>query len=125
MQDVDEIYIDKTGASDTTMGGNGTIKIFLKADRVKNEYFNIKYTTLIVTKGFAKNIAYKPAVFDTQKEYFYFGTLNWTPVITPKDNTPFEIKFPRGSQKEIRVMVEGFTQDGQLISEMKKIPVEQ
>jgi hypothetical protein len=125
MQDVDEIYIDKTGASDTTMGGNGTIKIFLKANRVKNEYFNIKYTTLIVTKGFANNIAYKPPVFDTQKEYFYFGTLNWTPVITPKDNAPFEIKFPRGSQKQIRVMVEGFTPDGQLISEMKKIPVEQ
>lgn len=123
MQDVDEIYIDQSGSSDVAMGGNGTIKIFMKLDRIKNDYFNIKYTSLLVTKGFAKNFDFKPSEFDTQKEYFYFGTLNWTPEIIPKDNTPFEIKFPSGSQKEIQVFVEGFTQDGQLISEIKRIPV--
>lgn len=123
MQDVDEVYIDQSGSSDVSIGGVGTIKIFLKTDRIKNEYFNIKYTSLIVTKGFAKHFDFKPAAFDTQKEYFYFGTLNWTPETETKANTPFELQFPSGGQKEIQVSVEGFNQDGQLISEIKQIPV--
>ena len=38
ISDVDEIYIDKSGLSDTSSRSNGTIKIFLKKG-VKNKYF--------------------------------------------------------------------------------------
>jgi hypothetical protein len=78
---------------------------------------------LIVTNGFVKNIEFKNSYFETQKEFYYFGTLNWKPTIKIKDNPNFEIKFPKGNQKEIKVQIEGFTPEGQLISEIKKIPV--
>jgi len=122
ISDVDEIYIDKSGLSDTSSRSNGTIKIFLKKG-VKNKYFKTKYTSMIVTNGFSPNIEYKSSYFETQKEFYYFGTLNWTPTIAIKDNPNFEVKFPKGNQKEIKVQIEGFTSEGQLISEIKKIPV--
>jgi hypothetical protein len=123
ISDVDEIYIDKSGLSDTSSRNSGTIKIFLKKGGVKNKFFKVKHSSLIVTNGFASNIEFKNSNFETQKEFYYFGTLNWTPTITINDNPNFEVKFPKGNQKEIKVQIEGFTAEGQLISEIKKIPV--
>lgn len=123
LSDVDEIYIDKSGLSDTSSNSSGTIKVFLKKGGVKNKYFKTKHTSMIVLNGFTPNIEFKNSIFETQKEFYYFGTLNWTPTITIKDNPNFEVKFPKGHQKEINVQIEGFTPDGQLIYEIKKIPV--
>lgn len=119
LNDVDEIYIDKTGFS-MTGGSSGTIKIYLKKG-VKNDYFRTKYTSLIVTTGFSKNNDFKNSQFDTQKEFYAFGTLGWYPKIILKDNTNFEVSFPKANQSEIQVLLEGFTKEGQLISEIKKI----
>ncbi|HAH55653.1 MAG TPA: hypothetical protein DCM02_10360 [Flavobacterium sp.] len=123
LQDIDEIYIDQSGASDTAMGGYGTIKVFLKTGRGNNNYFKKTHTSLIIKKGFTKNIDFKPQEFESQNEFYFFGTLNWSPNIILKDKSSFEIIFPRGNQNEIQVLVEGFSDDGQLISEIKKIPV--
>ncbi len=123
LSDVDEIYIDKSGLSDNSSRGVGTIKVFLKKGGSSNKYFKTKYTSMIVTNGFTTNIEFKNSNFETQKEFYYFGTLNWTPTIALKDSPNFEVKFPKGNQKEIKVQIEGFTPDGQLISEIKKIPV--
>lgn len=123
LNDIDEIYIDQSGASDVTSDGNGTIKIFLRPLSSKKKYFNIKYTPLIVTNGFTPNITYQNSQFDTQKEFYYFGTLNWSPNIITTVNPNYEIKFPKGNQKEFQVLLEGFSEDGQLISEMKKISI--
>lgn len=119
--DVDEIYIDRSGFSDTA-GRSGSIKIFLKKG-IKTDIINYKFSKLFVTNGYAKNIDYKISEFQTQKEFTYFGTLNWYSNIPLKENKNFEIKFPKGNQKEIQLQIEGFSEDGQLISEIKKIPV--
>jgi hypothetical protein len=123
LQDVDEIYIDASGSSDSSMRNYGTIKIFLKPNRIKNDYFNAKYTSLIVTKGFAKNIDFKNTAFETQQEWNTFGTLNWSPNIILKENSTFEVKLPRKHQEEIQILIEGISNDGQLISEIRTIPV--
>ncbi|SHG00149.1 hypothetical protein SAMN05443549_1011148 [Flavobacterium fluvii] len=122
MNEIDEIYMDKSGNSDVVSVGNGTIKIFLR-ENLKKDYYDIKYTSLIVNKGFAKNIKFKNSQFETQNEFYYFGTLNWSPNITIKDNQNYEIKLPKGNQKEIQVLLEGFSDDGQLVSETRRIPV--
>ncbi|OXA79531.1 hypothetical protein SAMN05444397_104200 [Flavobacterium aquidurense] len=122
LDQVDEIYIDQTGSSDTSITGHGTIKIFMKTGQ-SNNYFKPKFTTLIVTKGFAKNLNYKTAPFENQDEFNYFGTLNWSPNIELNDHQDFQIKIPKNQQKEIQVLIEGFTNDGQLISEVKKVSV--
>ena len=123
LNNVDEIYIDQTGFSDTTPGYSGTIKIYLKKG-YDDKYFRTKFTTLIATDGYSKNIEYKSTPFDTQKEFYSFGTLNWSPNTTIKENQSFEYKFPKGNQKVIQVFIEGFSTDGQLISEMHNVPIE-
>lgn len=123
LSEVDEIYIDKSGFSDNSSRGVGTIKVYLKKGGSSNKYFKTQYSSMIVTNGFVKNIDFKNSYFETQKEFYYFGTLNWTPTIKIKDNPNFEVKFPKGNQKEIKVQIEGFTPEGQLICEIKKIPV--
>ena len=121
LNEVDEIYIDKTGFS-MAGGTTGTINIYLKKG-VKNDYFRTKYTSLIVTTGFSKNNDFKNSQFETQKEFYSFGTLGWYPKIMLKDNQNFEVSFPKGNQSEIQVLLEGFTNEGQLISEIKKVPI--
>ncbi len=123
LNNVDEIYIDQSGFSDTTSGYFGTIKIYQKKG-YDNKYFRTKFTTLIATDGYSKNIEFKTTPFDTQKEFYSFGTLNWSPNTTIKENQSFEYKFPKGNQKVIQVFIEGFSTDGQLISEMHNVPIE-
>ncbi|WP_431244161.1 hypothetical protein ACQ9BO_07230 [Flavobacterium sp. P21] len=123
LDQIDEIYIDRTGSSDVTaLRGHGTIKIFMKTGQ-KNEYFKVKHTSLIVTKGFAQNFTYKTVPLEDQVEFNYFGTLNWSPNVELTDHSDFQIKIPKNGQKEITVLIEGFTNDGYLISEVRKIPI--
>lgn len=123
LDQIDEIYIDRTGSSDiTALRGHGTIKIFMKTGQ-KNEYFKVKHTSLIVTKGFAQNFSYKATPIEDQDEFNYFGTLNWSPNIELIDRSDFQIKIPKNKQKEIQVLIEGFTDDGYLISQVKKVPI--
>ena len=121
LNEVDEIYIDKTGFSSAS-GSSGIINIYLKKG-MKNDYFRTKYTSLIVTKGFSKNNNFKNSQFETQKEFYSFGTLGWYSKIALNNSTNFEVTFPRGNQSEIQVLLEGFSNDGQLISEISKIPI--
>lgn len=122
IEEVDEIYIDKMGFSNTNPGGLGTIKIYLK-EGVKNNIFQTKNASFLITNAFAKNIVFKNASFETAKEFNYFGTLSWLPGVEMEANKSYEIKSLKGNQKEIQVLLEGFSEDGQLISEIRKIPV--
>lgn len=121
LDEVDEIYIDRTENSDISINGRGTIKIFMKAAQ-KKDNFKIKFTKLIVTKGFAKDFVYKTIPFENQDEFNYFGTLGWFPKIELNDSY-YKIKVPKNHQKEIQVLIEGFTDEGHLISEVKKVLV--
>jgi hypothetical protein len=122
LRDVDEIYIDKTGVSNSSFGGLGTVKIYLKKGANRG-FFTKKHTTLIVQSGFVKIKTYKPTSFLFSKEFEVFGTMQWSPNVFLDIDQIFEVKFPKGNQKEIQVLIEGFTIDGQLISEIKKISV--
>lgn len=122
IEEVDEIYIDKMGYSNTNPGGLGTIKIYLK-EGLKNNIFQTKNASFLITNAFAKNIIFNNAPFETAKEFNYFGTLSWFPKVEIEANKSYEVKSPKVNQKEIQVLLEGFSEDGQLISEMRKLPV--
>ncbi len=122
IEEVDEIYIDKMGYSNTNPGGLGTIKIYLK-EGVKNNLFQTKNASFVVTNGFTKNIVFNNTPFETAKEFNSFGTLSWSSKVEIEANNSYEIKSLKANQKEIQVLLEGFSEDGELISEIRKIPV--
>ena len=117
---VDEIYIDKTGISTTTTGGFGTISIYLKKG-TNNSNVKKKHTSVIVKSGFAKSKIYKITDFSNSKEFNAFGTMQWSPKTLLNADQIFEVSYPKINQKDILVMIEGFTIDGQFISEIKKL----
>lgn len=122
MEVVDEVYIDRTGMSSIRQNTSGTIKIYLKQGKENKNYIT-KCSTLISTDSFTVPIAYKNSNFSTKDEVDFFGTLNWLPKMAIKENQNLEIKLPKMNQSEIQVQIEGFSEDGQLISEMKTIPI--
>lgn len=119
LSDVEEIYIDKNNARFS--GTNSVIDIFLKKGAVRRSGYKIKHNLFMVTKGFANSTKFRNAYFDNNKEYTLFGTLNWIPTITIEDNPDFQVKFTKEGQNDIQVLIEGFAEDGQLISEIQKI----
>lgn len=122
IEEVDEIYIDKMGYSNTNPGGLGTIKIYLK-EALKNNLFQTKNASFIIFNGFTKSFVFNNTSFGTTKEFDYFGTLSWIPKVEIEANKSYETKSFKGNQKEIQVFLEGFSEEGQLISEIRKIHV--
>lgn len=122
INEISEVYFDDSGISERNIGGFGTIKIYLK-EGYQNNRFKIKNTSLIITNAFTKNIGFNNTSFETAEEFNFFGTLSWLPEIVIEANQTQEIKAFKGNQKEIQVLLEGFSEDGQLISQTRKIPV--
>lgn len=121
-KDVASIYIDRMGASNLSTGGFGIINIYLKKSR-NIGFFPKKHNTFIVNTGFAKTKTYKTTHFQKSKEFNVFGAIQWSPNVFLDEDQIFEVKFLKANQKEIQVLIEGFTIDGQLISEIKKLTV--
>lgn len=107
----------------TSLNAAGLIRIFLKSGE-ENSTYPSKCSPMIAKRGFSKNIEFKNSSFDNPIEFNLFGTLYWSPNITTKENQNFEYKFPKGNQEVIQVFIEGFSEDGQLISEMYTVPIE-
>lgn len=122
VKDADEIYTDKTGSSNVSTGGLGTIKIYLKSG-AGQRIVRKKHTTLIVKSGFAKPIPYTSTDYVSPKEFMGFGTIDWSPNVFSDANQSFSIPLQNKGPKEITVFVEGFTIEGQFVSEIRKVAV--
>jgi hypothetical protein len=119
---VDEIYIDRFNTSVLANNGNGTVKIYLKKG-ANTKYIKSKHNSIVTKMGFAKTKPFQTTKFAFSKEFEVFGAMQWFPNVFLDAEQLFEVKFPNSNQKEIQVLIEGFTIDGQLISEIKKISV--
>jgi hypothetical protein len=119
-KDIAGIKMDRMGASNLSSGGFKIINIYLKKGR-NSSFFPKKYNTIIINSGFAKTKSYKTTNFPKSKEFEIFGTMQWSPNVFLDAEQIFEVKFPKANQKEIQALIEGFTIDGQFISEIKNI----
>ena len=117
---VDEIYIDRFNTSVLANNGNGTVKIYLKKG-ANTKYMKSKHSSIVTKLGFAKIKPFRTTKFAFSKEFDVFGAMQWFPNVFLDAEQLFEVKFPNSIQKEIQVLIEGFTVDGQFISEIKKL----
>ena len=117
---VDEIYIDRFNTSVLANNGNGTVKIYLKKG-ANTKYIKSKHSSIVTKLGFAKTKPFRTTKFAFSKEFDVFGAMQWFPNVFLDAEQLFEVKFPNSNQKEIQVLIEGFTVDGQFISEIKKL----
>lgn len=119
MGEVDEIYMSSTAIVPSIRNYMGMIKVYLK----KGGKPNTKGSTpnIIVKNGYERikpftNITYNST---TDKGFENFGVIDWEPTIMTNENGEFKFSIPKMYFKPVKVLIEGFSADGKLISEIK------
>ncbi|WP_294821201.1 hypothetical protein [uncultured Flavobacterium sp.] len=123
LSEVDEIYMSPHAIVPSVRNYMGIIRVYLK----KGVKVNAKNTTpdIIMEKAFKKiapfvNVQYTSTA---DKGFENFGVISWHPVVMTDENGNFELSLPKTGQKTMKVIIEGFSADGKLISEIKTIQV--
>jgi len=121
MGDVDEIYMSSTKIIPNINAYIGVIKIYLKKGVRPG-----KATTshnIVLKNAFEKPTSFQNVTYNTvdDKGFENFGIIDWEPSIMTNEKGEFKFSIPRMSSKPLKVLIEGFSADGKLISEIKTI----
>jgi len=125
MSDIDEIFINSHAIVPSVNNNMGIIKIYLK---------KLTYNTLsknsgkpfIIQGGFEVIPYFKNADYlsTTDKAFESFGLIQWVPLLLTDSTGSFEFQIPDTGIKSVKVLIEGFSADGGLISETRIINLE-
>lgn len=124
MKDVDEIYLNPNALIPSMKGNMGVIKIYLRkmsTGAVKN----LSQSTEIAS-GFAKIRPFENPIYSStnNKGFQDFGVIQWIPTVLTDENGEFQFEIPPTGAKTITVYIEGFTPEGNFISETKTLSIE-
>lgn len=119
MSEVDEIYMSSTAIIPSVRNYMGIIKVYLKKG-VKGKSKN-NTPEIMVKNGFERIAPFQNIVYNTtyDKGFDNFGVVDWEPTIMTDENGNFKLSIPKIYRKPIKVLIEGFSADGKLISEIK------
>lgn len=122
MRDIDEIYINTHTTLPTSRSTVGIIKIYPKTGSLAPNKTNpiVEYRIL---NAFSKIDVFKGEDYSsTQNKGFQnFGIINWIPSIMTQENGEFNFEIPDMNLKRVKLLIEGFSADGSLISEIRTI----
>jgi len=121
MEDIDEIYINAQAIVPSVTNNIGIIKIYrkkLKSSDIKPTKDESK--ELMIENGFAEILPFKNAEYNNNggDGFDNLGLIHWIPTVLSEVNGSFKFQFPSGNEKNIKLLIEGFTSDGKLISEI-------
>lgn len=122
MNEIDEIYINPHAVRPGMFNTVGIIKIYPRtgffASNKKTPTVGFQFKNAFSSITPFKNADY----FSTETKGFQdFGVINWIPSITTQENGEFKFEIPNMNQKRVRLLIEGFSSDGYLISEIRTI----
>lgn len=122
MDDVDEIYMSSTKIIPNINAYIGMISIYLKKGVIPGKKAS-RTPNIVVKNAFEKPSHFKNVTYNTvDDEGFYnFGIIDWQPSIRTLSDGVFSLSVPKLSAKPLKVLIEGFSADGKLISEIKTI----
>ena len=123
MDEVDEVYMNPHAIVPSVRGFMGIIRIYL------NHTYKPKskggQPEIIVKNGFERIIPFENVVYNSTNDEGFesFGVIDWDANIMTDENGAFNLTIPNTGQKTIKVLIEGFSADGKLLSETKTINV--
>ena len=120
LNEIDEIYINKSGFGMGNDGMNGSIRIYRKIDFTEStSNTKVKSKALTIKNGFEKLELYKnPKYIDYKSNSFnQYGTIHWEPSIYTDELGEFEITVPHFNQNEILLSIQGIDNNGDFYSE--------
>lgn len=123
MDEVDEIYMSSTAIVPSIRNYNGIIKIYLRPNIRKGKAKD-NTPDVFVTGAYKKilpfdNIKYTSTI---DKGFDNFGVIDWNTQIMSDEKGEFTFSIPNNmGQKTVKLLIEGFSADGKLISEIKTL----
>ncbi len=123
MSEVDEVYMSPHAIVPSVRNYMGVIRIYLKKGASGITKNNTP--TIILKNGFKKMQPFENVRYGStsDKGFENFGVIGWEPVIMTGEDGGFDLTLPKTGQKEMKIIIEGFSADGKLISEIKTLPV--
>lgn len=121
MNEIDEIYVDRLAIIPSVRNFQGVIKIYLnpaaKAGSRKGS------GPVVIQNAFTNTVPFEPVNYTStnDKGFENFGLIDWEPVIMTDEKGGFKFAIPRTYPRKIKVLIEGFSADGKLISEIKTL----
>ena len=124
MYEVDEIYMNPHAIVPSVRNFMGIIRIYLNRNYKPKSKENLP--EIIVKNGYKRILPFQNVMYaSTENEGFSnFGVIDWQPTIMTDENGAFKISIPKTGQKTMKLLIEGFSADGKLISEVKIIPIQ-
>lgn len=122
LEDIDEFYVNRHAVVSSFDNKMGIIKIYRKKD-FSDWGKDIPDNSFLLKEGFKKTEPFKNADYmSTNDEGFEnFGLINWQPLITTDEKGEFEFSVPKTYSGEVRIIIEGISPDGKILSEEKTI----
>lgn len=123
---IDEIYINKRGFGGGIGASNGIIRIYTKKgiDAGKST-IRIKSGSLVIKDGFQPITEFKTPNYTSFSNdgFINYGTINWISRVQTDETGNFKFAFPNLHQSSVKIIIEGISSDGQVLSEIKTITI--
>jgi len=123
LDQVDEIYINRHNNGPRT---SGIIKIYTKKNYgIFNNNISSKSPLLILKNGFQRYQPYQNPKYDSMQDEGFktLGTIDWKPFVPTDENGNFTFTIPNFYQKSIKIIIEGMSANGEMISEIKTLNI--
>jgi len=124
MDELDEIYISSTAIVASMNNNQGIIKMYRKQPEFYNA--NPANKPKLLTGGFKMIMPFENANYVSENSIGFenYGLLYWSPWILTDEKGNLKVVIPNNNRKTVKLLIEGFTLDGSLISEIKEVNLE-
>ena len=118
MDELDEIYINAHTIIPSVTNNQGVIRMYRKKPVAR---YKSDAVTFLIPKGFAQTEPFKSPDYASVSGTGFqnFGILGWDPSVITDDKGNYDFQITDFRQDTITLIIEGFTIDGKLISEVK------
>ena len=125
--DIDEIYLNTSGMGYGAQAGAGVIRVYRKDGSRSLEKMKLRnFGDAEIKDGFSiEKTFYIPAFyFKSDDVLSEFACLDWKSNITTNELGMYSYKIKNLGLDDIVLVIQGFTNSGELISEIKSIPID-
>lgn len=122
MSEVEEVYMSAHAIVPSVRNYMGIIRVYLK--KGAKAYNKNAYPEILLKGGFERIVPFENVTYTStsDKGFENFGVIAWHPLLMTDENGNFEFNLPKTGQKTMKVIIEGFSADGKLTSEIKTMP---
>lgn len=123
MSELDEIYISSIAVIPSILNRQGVIRMYRKQPDFSAPDPTNKPKMLV--GGFETITPFENADYKSEYSIGFknLGLIHWAPWVLSDENGNIKVVIPNNNHPKVRLLIEGFTFDGTLISEIKEVEV--